>query len=91
MATMLPDIYEALVEYPDSDSASRSYKKWMTLHGPERNLPGFLLTNQEMFWLALRNKLCEKGKFGELHSLQPNVKKVEDYYIRLWYPPPAFF
>lgn len=48
----------------EQDYASRSYRKWAQLNGREPNLGGFLLTNEEMFWVALAVKKCQKGKNG---------------------------
>lgn len=40
--------------------ASKKYEEWVALNGPEPNIPGFLLTNEQLFWVALKLKLCVK-------------------------------
>lgn len=44
------------------DIAFNFYKNHIINNGPEPNLPGFLLTNEHMFWVAMQNKKCLKGK-----------------------------
>lgn len=42
--------------------AYRSYQKWVAKNGQESNLPGFRMTNEQMFWVALHLKTCLKGR-----------------------------
>lgn len=46
---------------------SFSYRYYLNLesrNGLEATLPGFLLTNRQMFWLALRQSKCFKSQDG---------------------------
>lgn len=43
------------------DVAFEFYRKHIDKNGAEPNLPGFLLNNKQMFWVALQNKKCQKG------------------------------
>lgn len=44
------------------DMAFRMYLKWIEKNGQEPSLPSFRMTNEEMFWIALQNMKCYKGK-----------------------------
>lgn len=45
-----------------NDVVFEFYKKYINDNGPEPNLPGFFLSNEQMFWVAMQNKKCLKGK-----------------------------
>jgi uncharacterized protein YecT (DUF1311 family) len=58
-----------------NDAAFNFYKKYISDHGPEPNLPGFLLSNEQMFWVAMQNKKCEKDKVRvEADSSRPSIR-----------------
>lgn len=38
------------------------YRNQTSINGHEPGIPGFLLSNEQMFWVALQVKKCFKGK-----------------------------
>ena len=42
----------------------RYYLNWESRNGLEATLPGFFLTNRQMFWLSLRQSKCFKSQDG---------------------------
>lgn len=64
----------------DIDLASRIYKKWLQINGPESSLPGFLLTNEQMFWVAFNLRFCRKKKQESWHrDWNPSEEFRKDY------------
>lgn len=53
----------------------RYYLNWESRNGLEATLPGFLLTNRQMFWLSLRQSKCFKSQVGN------SDQNDADYYI----------
>ena len=49
--------------------AYENYVKWEESGGKELQLPGFFLTNRQMYWVALANKMYTK--------IHPHNKKYE--------------
>lgn len=50
----------------------------MEYNGPESNLPGFLLNNEQMFWISYVIKRCTKEKRGVFQN--PAFATLDRYF-----------
>lgn len=62
-----------------NDMAFQSYQKWAKMNGQEPNLPGYRMTNEQMFWVARHLKTCLKPR-----ALRPST--FDHINPRVWSP-----
>lgn len=54
------------------------YKHYISVHGVEPSLPGFLLTNEQMLWVAMQNKKCFKGDIDDATARLVSIDGFKD-------------
>ena len=70
------ELYSLTKNYEHSANVQRHYLKYLNKFGPEKKLPGFLMTNQQMIEFIRYQKGCLKLQSKELISFYFFSKKI---------------